>query len=32
MLLHEAEDLEIPPGDDEFVQKYKYYTMGNYKG
>ena len=32
MLLHEAEDLTIPPGDQEFVNKYKFYTMGNYKG
>jgi hypothetical protein len=33
MLLHEAEDLLIPPeGDQEFVKKYKYYTMSNYKG
>ena len=32
MLLHEAEDLMIPPGDKEFVNKYKFYTMGNYKG
>jgi hypothetical protein len=32
MLLHESEDLNIPPGDDEFVKRYKYYSMGNYKG
>jgi hypothetical protein len=32
MLLNEAEDIHIPPGDEEFVKKYKYYCMGNYKG
>ena len=30
--MQETEDLMIPEGDEDFIKKYKYYCMGNYKG